>query len=186
MTEPKERAKINLNEVEEQEVDSLMDFFDEKVVKREYHKGSFAKIDPSQPGWMVKLVTTDENTYRNFFPILDYFERHKIDYASMNKDPKNKYHLEIEVFHKEGCTLKKVPRDFCLAIDAMNVFYVEENEVVEEKPVEEVIDEIRLDIVYMDEFGMVTAEKLEEMDKAEGETINVDIEVEEEEEVNKK
>ena len=95
MSNTEKSAKIDLTEVEDQEVDSLMDFFDEKVVKREYHKGSFAKIDPSQPGWMVKLVTTDESMRRKIFPILEFFKRHKIDFASMNKSSKNKNYFEI-------------------------------------------------------------------------------------------
>jgi hypothetical protein len=183
MSDPKERAKINLNEVDDQEVDGLMNFFEEKVVKREYHKGSFAKIDPSQPGWMVKLVTTDEEMRRKIFPILEFFKRHKIDFASMNKSSKNKNYYEIEVFHKEGCVLKSVPKDFCIAIDAMNIFYIEEDEVIEEKPVEAVIDDIRLDIAYMDKFGVVTEDQLLELEMAVvgEETIDVEIEVEEEE-----
>ncbi|MGL5831419.1 MAG: hypothetical protein ACRCZE_04715 [Candidatus Altimarinota bacterium] len=176
----KENQKIDLKEVPGDEIDNVLNFFKEKIDEPNFHTGSFSKIDPSKPGWKVKLITTDASMKIQIFPVLNYFKKHKIGFLRVNENAKNQNHYEILVFPEEGCILKQVPKDFCKAIDSMNIFFIEEDEeVVEAKPVEEVIDAIREDIAYIDEFGIVTKDQLEELEMAVDNEGSHDVEIDE-------
>jgi hypothetical protein len=176
------REAIDLSNVEGQEVDKLMDFFEDKITKPEYHTESLAKINPSKPGWMVKIVTTDESMRRRIFPILQFFNKHKIGFAKMNDNPKNKNYCEIEMFHQENCALEKFPKYICEAVDEMNIFYTGEEEIppTQKSVEEEIMDDIKLSIAHIDKHGIVTDEQISEIENALAEDIEeIEIEVEE-------
>lgn len=179
MSESNKREAIDLSNIEGGEVDKLMDFFEEKVEKPSYHTGSLAKINPSKTGWMVKIVTVDEEMRRKIFPMLVFFNKNAIGFAKMNDNPNNKNYCEIQIFHKEGCELEKFPKYICEVVDEMNIFYIDEDEAIaESQAMVEIIDDIKLDIALIDKFGVVTDEEIRAIEEAEDvESVEIEVDV---------